>query len=1012
MARKGRYRPRVIILTALPVELAAVKELLQIPNGEALRELYKNTIYEWGTFVFARGEWEVLLAQTGRGNISAALKTEQALTYFRPQAAFFLGVAGGFKDVSHGDVVAANKVYYYEAGKSGIDKSRDFFWARPNLREVKEDLIQWALKCAAANDWRKRIKTPLPPISLHLRDPKVYIEPIASGEQVFTSKKAALSERLRTHYGDAIAVEMEGFGFMKAAANHSQVYSLVIRGISDLIDDKGRNKTGDEAALQDIASRHASAFAFEVLNLLGLYLNAQHEDGGKDKGSGPTEAEGYRFDDASGIAAEASSSEATTDGATEAEMGSAHAHSQATGFAEAPGEEASAFSPGEAEEGAGQEETRRTDEEVRPSQRISNVPPLNYNFFGRENEIRELHRRYNAARAERAAFVVWAMSGAGKTQLAIKYAHQYEQDYDLVWWVRAEDRDTLMSDYAALAQELPGFAAPPAQEVQYSLGAKCFGLFGKVKFSRKIDPRVEFHAAALKRDLGQRNRWLLILDNARDSEMVRRFIPAGNRGHILITSSNPSWRGLAEPFHLPMANETEATNFLLARTGYTDRDQAQNLARALGGHLLALDQAAAFMSETGMSMAEYWQNFQNQRTRLELLRYREPANDYEFTVATVWELSFSRVVKKAPAAADLLNLCAFLAPEDIPQQLFMGNKEHLPENLRAVACQSLGFDKTVGAIKTYSLMNRKDRLLSVHPLVQVMARDRMSKEIWDTYAQTAVSLVNQAFPKTMEDPAARTRVDLLVPHAEAVLEHVKARRLALVSQGGLLTKLGAYYLAERNNAKARVSLEEALACFDRAYGYKAYGRPELIPTLTQLGLAFYELGKFPDALTRLDQARRIAQEAPQDHYYTAVSDLLFYLGRTLKALEKPEEAEDKFKESLDMEHHATDRSPLRVADRLNELGGVLLALDQAGEAKKLCERAWSIVNDHPAPEGLRVAPVAENLGDIYRKSGDLPSAEEYYFLAESIYEISLGKDDPRTKAVGEKLTQIYGSKTG
>jgi nucleoside phosphorylase len=200
------------------------------------------------------------------GNSLSAAATERVLNLFKPDFAFFVGIAGGLRDdLKIGDVVAASKVYGYEGGKSGAT-----FQPRPEAPPVSHAAEQRANAVVRDKVWQKRI-TPSPRTI-----PDAIVRPIAAGEKVLVSESSEDLKRVRTTYTDAHAVAMEDHGFATAVRAHPSVCFAVVRGISDLIENK---QEADRTGSHDIAARNAAAFAFEMLaGLLRGRASAQEED--------------------------------------------------------------------------------------------------------------------------------------------------------------------------------------------------------------------------------------------------------------------------------------------------------------------------------------------------------------------------------------------------------------------------------------------------------------------------------------------------------------------------------------------------------------------------------------------------------------------------------------------------------------------------------------------------------------------------------------------------------------
>jgi len=236
---------RTLILTAIPAEYQAVREFLK--DLEEI-ETPDGTIFEKGIYSFPDKTLEIVIGQCGIGNINSAIYTERAIKTINPSLIIFVGIAGGIKDVKLGDVVVASKIYSYE----GL-KDDGGFNSRPDGYKCTYAIVQRALHEASTIKWGSTKS------NLSYR---VFVGPICVGEKVLGDKKSELYKFIRTHYNDSLAVEMESMGFMNAAHSNNCENFAVVRGISDLIEDKEET---DNKGFQETACIHASEFAFALI---------------------------------------------------------------------------------------------------------------------------------------------------------------------------------------------------------------------------------------------------------------------------------------------------------------------------------------------------------------------------------------------------------------------------------------------------------------------------------------------------------------------------------------------------------------------------------------------------------------------------------------------------------------------------------------------------------------------------------------------------------------------------
>ncbi|MET3535773.1 5'-methylthioadenosine/S-adenosylhomocysteine nucleosidase family protein [Chryseobacterium limigenitum] len=256
----------ILILTALEVERQAIEK--HLTNIETENHPATGTDYKKGEYIKGDGTAvSVIVGRTDQTNVNASLETERALEYYKPAYIFFSGVAGGLKDVGVGDIVIGQNVIGIERGK----EKKDTFFPRPQFGASSYELERLASNYSTSQLWKNRAKELLD--AEFNPEIKVFTGTIASGEKVDASIESDLHKRIEQNASHALAIEMEGLGFLEVCRTRPTVKSLLLRGISDMVEDK---TTMDSKGSQPYASQNVSAFLFGVIDNIN-FGNEQSE---------------------------------------------------------------------------------------------------------------------------------------------------------------------------------------------------------------------------------------------------------------------------------------------------------------------------------------------------------------------------------------------------------------------------------------------------------------------------------------------------------------------------------------------------------------------------------------------------------------------------------------------------------------------------------------------------------------------------------------------------------------
>jgi len=646
------------------------------------------------------------------------------------------------------------------------------------------------------------------------------------------------------------------------------------------------------------------------------------------------------------------------------------------------------------------------------------VPARNANFVGRTDTLDRM--RDMLVNSSRTAVLLpralYGLGGVGKTQLAIEYVHRFADEYNLVWWIAAEDPAEIRRSLVDLA----AFLEIPVTED-----------------SGQTIARV--HEALRRRRPFQR--WLLVFDNVGEPDKVESLIPPADGGHVLVTTRIRAWEQAGQAVEVDKFRRQESVALLQAHGGMTEIE-ADLVAGRVDDLPISLAQAAAWRSETKRSVAEYVELFD-----ADLAERGEEADPegYSSRAAAAMSLAFERLRAATPLAARLLQLVAYFGPEWISVDLLHRGRLATPLSraLGGVLRDQAPLARAVRDIARWELARNDTRTqrFQVHRLVQYMLQEEMEpqqRQEIRTTVQTMLAFANPGNPDRIPLPERAKHAELsahivasgLIESDEeearqAVLDQIRYRLLvgdydssqelaeqALASWRGQDTGSAddTYILLARrfiaNAMLARGEAVRAIAIYQSVLDkFTALLGPEhehTMATVNSLCGAYRATGLFTEA-RRLDEQNFESQSrllGEEDRITLRAANNLAVDLRMAGEYEKALDLDQRTHTTSVRVYGPNDRDTLfrlaNVARDLYALGRYPEALQRQREALSGLEAILGL--DHPNVLGVRRLNLI-----ILRKLGrrsETATAAEALLLA---HQNRLGSDHPDTLLVRQSL---------
>ncbi|KAH8645449.1 hypothetical protein BX600DRAFT_478139 [Xylariales sp. PMI_506] len=645
----------------------------------------------------------------------------------------------------------------------------------------------------------------------------------------------------------------------------------------------------------------------------------------------------------------------------------------------------------------------------------------NEEFVGREDILAELFKRIPPStqknNCQRTA--IEGLGGIGKTQIALQAAFQvYEQYPDCsVYWVPVVSQITFENAYREIGNALhvPGMEDEKAD----------------VKSLVK---------AALERS---KRCWLLIIDNADDSDLVFgdvggfsavEWLPFSRNGSLLFTTRNhqvTARLGVSRTntLQLQRMSDTEATEMLqkgLEPSQLRDTESTMALIHSLENLPLAIKQACAYMAENQtVSTADYLRYYRssNEEQIHFLTRDFRDQNRYDGmanAIAKTWLISFENISKRNPLAIRFLKLTCLVAEEDIPISLFDEEK-----NERVMR-------EAIATLIAYAFITQRQEQdwFDIHGLVRLVTRNGLGQK-----RQEYVTAVTQRLARIYPWPEYSNRQTWIkyIPHAQAVLEIRKdctdARALIrlLTNVAESSHKLFRYSEAEEmyrqvvelkqkiygsDHPGALGSMNDLAIILGHQRKYveaeemdrktlelreKILGRdhPEILDSMNNLALVFKDQGKYVEAEEMIRKTLELKEKIlGRDH--PKILDSMSNLALVFKDQGKYVEAEEMIRKTLELMEKILGRDHPNTLISMYNLGLVLAEQRKYAEAEEILRQTLEQREKILGPEHPDTLVSMNNVGSVFQDQGKYVEAEEMIRKTLELMEKILGRDHPDT----------------
>ncbi|KAL5326422.1 hypothetical protein ACEPPN_004107 [Leptodophora sp. 'Broadleaf-Isolate-01'] len=625
-------------------------------------------------------------------------------------------------------------------------------------------------------------------------------------------------------------------------------------------------------------------------------------------------------------------------------------------------------------------------------------------FVAREKELSKMHELLYG-HSSRSCVVLHGLGGIGKTQLAIEYIRRYKEKYTAIFWLNANDRDSLRLSFRDVAQQVLKYHPSTSLLAGVDLD----------------DLDKVLYAVKAWLDLQKNTHWLMIYDNYDNPKIpgnldrsaidIRQFLSQSDQGSAIITTRSSRVRQGRRVYVQKLLDIKEGLEILSNTSGrkdIADDPGAVELVKELDGLPLALSTAGAYLEHVSMTLSDYLRLYK--ASWLKLQTTSPQLESYDRSLYTTWQITIDRIQQQNPASVSLLKLWAYFDRQDVWFELL--RHANSPDDLwiQELTKDELNFNEAVALLCSFGLVDLDGALkqqfgsggYSVHSCVHSWTVFVLNKEWDESFARLALRCVASKVPMRDETDSWMLQRRLL-QHAVRQEQAILKDKVDIEGMQWALHNLGILFSDQGKLAKAEAMFTRALQGKEEALG------PEHISTLDtvhNLGILYSDQGKLAEAEAMYTRALQGKEEALGPKHISTLNTVN-NLGALYSDQGKLAEAEAMYTRALQGYEEALGPKHISTLATVHNLGALYSNQGKLAEAEAMYTRALQGCEEALGPKHISTLNTVNCLGALYSDQGKLAEAEAMFTRALQGFEEALGPKHISTLNTVHNLGKLY-----